>query len=254
MDASTELMSTRSLLRPKFFYCCKGGTNQLYRMSLFTGEQSCHKVPNYQFKAYCRVNELTGGNLLITGGGVVEVGEVVKIDTLRECAVSSLPPMHTPRFHHAAVYHSQYLYVLGGYNLSKCERYSCTENRWEVLPALPVAGCEISAVVLDNSVYALGGYYRPQSLDTVQKLSLDSLTWELMQLKLPQAAHYIPCFSTETQVYLMINETMYSFTPLHFKPIKTVPPIICVTSYYSRGTLYYEMLGEVNSLAVGELA
>jgi hypothetical protein len=37
----------------------------------------------------------------------------------------------------------------------ECERYSCAESRWEVLPALPVAG--MSAVEVENSVYALGG-------------------------------------------------------------------------------------------------
>jgi hypothetical protein len=84
--------------------------------------------------------------------------EVDKVDTLREYAVCSLPPMHTVRYHHAAVYHDKYLYVLGGYCLSECERYSCQRNQWEVLPALPVAGCQMSAVEVENSVYALGGW------------------------------------------------------------------------------------------------
>jgi N-acetylneuraminic acid mutarotase len=115
----------------------------------------------------------------------------VRIDTLREYAVLSVPPMHTARNGHASVYHSQYVYVLGGANgkfLSKCERYECAESQWEVLPPLPVASCWVTAVELDNSLYALGGY-DGRSLDSVQKLSLDSLTWKLMQLKLPQTAH-----------------------------------------------------------------
>jgi hypothetical protein len=70
-------------------------------------------VPHYQFKHACRWSELPGGSLLITGGGG-PVSEVVKIDTLREYAVSSLPPMHTAKWDHAVLYHSQYLYVLGG--------------------------------------------------------------------------------------------------------------------------------------------
>jgi hypothetical protein len=71
---------------------------------------------------------LVGGSLFITGGfeDNKSVREVVKIDTLREWAVSSQPPMHTARCSHAAVYHSQHLYVLAGYSdgyLSECERY-----------------------------------------------------------------------------------------------------------------------------------
>jgi hypothetical protein len=122
-----------------FLYSCKEFTNQLYRVNLLTGEESSHEVPHYQFKEGCRWSELPGGSLLITGGSP-GVRDVVKIDTLREYAVSSQPPMHTARYHHAAVYHSQYVYVLG---YRQCERYSCAESRWEVLPALPVAGYQM---------------------------------------------------------------------------------------------------------------
>jgi hypothetical protein len=165
--------------------------------------------------------------------------------------------MHTARGSHAAVNHSQYLYVLGGYkagNLRECERYVCAESRWEELSALPVGCSDMCAVVLDHSLYALGGKADKGILDTVQQLSLDSLTWELMQLKLPQAAHCFPCFKTDNQVYLGIKMTLYSFTPLQVKPIKPLPESIrCYSSYYSRGTLYYSLNGQVMSLAVGEL-
>jgi hypothetical protein len=137
----------------------------------------------------------------------------------------------------------------------ECERYVCAESRWKMLDALPVACRSLSAVVLDDSLYALGGRAHGRDYDTVQRLSLDSLTWELMQLKLPQAACSCPIFKTDTQVYLMIKETLYSFTPLQVKPIKTLPRgIMCITSYYSRGTLYYVWRGEIRSVVVGELA
>jgi hypothetical protein len=95
-----------------FFYSCLW--NWLFRVNLLTGEQSCHEVPNYEFRPSHRWSELPGGRLLITGGGFPSVREVEKIETLREYAVSSQPPMHTARSDHAAVYHSQHVYVLGG--------------------------------------------------------------------------------------------------------------------------------------------
>jgi hypothetical protein len=225
-----------------FFYSCICDTKKLLRINLVTGERSHHKVPNYQFKSGCRWSELPGGSLLITGG-FPAVRDAVKIDTLREFAVSSQTPMHTGREDHAAVYHSQYLYVLAGFNnmlLSECERYSCAVSRWEVLPALPVAGAEMSAVEVENSVYALGGRTYEKPFDTIQKLSLDSLTWELMQLKLPKIApSLLPCFKTENQVYLVIKKTLYSFTPLKVRRVKNLGiSIHSESSYYSRGTLY----------------
>jgi hypothetical protein len=195
---------------------------------------------------------LPGENLFFTGGDDPAKRDAVKIDTLREYAASSQPPMHTPRRSHASVYHSQYVYVLGGYAdnrcLSECERYSYARSRWEVLAALPVASAGMSAVELHNDLYALGGQgdgYREELEDwvanlDVQKLSLDSLTWQLMQLKLPQAAMIFPCFKKDTEVYLVISGTLYLFTPLEVKPIKALQQVVCSSSYYSRGTLYYE--------------
>jgi hypothetical protein len=242
---------------PTYFYSCRRDTNQLHMVNLLTGEKTCLKVLNYQFNKSSRWSELPGGSLLITGGGDPAVKEVVKIDALRECAVSFLPPMHTARYSHTAVYHSQYVYVLGGYRdsyLRECERYACADSRWEKLPALPIAGNSMSAVELENSLYALGGCDGRSNLDTVQKLSLDSLTWELMHLKLPRATYWIPCFKTNSQAYLVIEDTLYSFSPHEVKPIKTLPERIwCSTSYYSRGTLYYPRSEGILSLAVGEL-
>jgi hypothetical protein len=250
---TTELPNTGSTVRPQFIYICR--PDQLFRVNLLTGEQSCYQMAAYQFKTWCRWSELPGGSLLITGGHP-GIREVVKIDTLRECAVCSLLPMYTARWDHAAVYHSQYLYVLGGYNnvkfLSECERYSCAESRWEVLPALPLAGEGMSAVEVENSLYALGGTAYYSNLDTVQKLNLDSLTWELMQLKLPQEARNVLCFKIDTQVYLVLEKTLYSFTPLQVKAVKTVPESIsCYSSYYTKGTLYYESDYGISSLVLG---
>jgi hypothetical protein len=252
----TELIGTRRPLGPKFIYCCQERTNQILRLSLLTGQKSIHRVHGYQFKQYSTWNELPEGSLFITGGQHYP-REAEKIDTLREYAVIHQPPMHTARKMHTAVYHSQYLYVLGGYNdmnLSECERYDCAESQWEVLPALPVACCDMSAVVMDNSLYALGGYDGGY-LDTVQKLSLDSLTWELMQFKLPQATRSVPCFKTDTQVYLVVQRTLYSFSPPEVKPVKTIVHFIqCKTSYYNRGILYCTQSAQIKRWSFGMLA
>jgi hypothetical protein len=135
--------------------------------------------------------------------------------------------------------------VLGGWNrknLGKCERYVCAENRWEALPALPRACRCTSGVVVESSLYTLGGYDRCLALDLVQKLSLESLTWELMQLRLPFAGSAIPCFKLrDTEVYLVVNNILCSFTDFEVRPLKTLDEGIDSwygASYYRRGTLY----------------
>jgi hypothetical protein len=76
----------------------------------------------------------------------------------------------------------------------------------------------------------------------VQKLSLEGLTWEVMKLRLPQAGYASPCFKlSDSQVYLLINHTLYSFTSLEVKPVQVLSEGIQSwggASYYCRGTLY----------------
>jgi hypothetical protein len=227
---------------PTFIYSYD--TDRLHRTNLVTGEQSSHQVPGYQFKSGCCWSEVPGGSLLITGGGYPAVSEVVNIE-VKTFEVSPQPHMLTPRSFHAAVYHAQHLYVLGGHNsrryLSECERYASADNRWEALYPLPRACWGSSGVVVESSLYALGGF-DGSNLDLVQKLSLEKLTWELMQLKLPHAGLGIPCFKLkDTEVYLVVNKTLCSFTALQVRPIKTLTEGIeswYGVSYYHRGTLY----------------
>jgi hypothetical protein len=248
---------------PTFVYSYEYDTDHLHRTNLVTGVQSRHVVPSYTFKEGCCWSEVPGGSLLITGGGnPTAVREVVRIDTRREFAVAQHPPMLTPRTNHAAVHHTQHLYVLGGYDacrcLSECERYVCAENRWEALPPLPIACCFTSGVVLESSLYALGGYAESR-LDSVQKLSLGSLTWDLLELKLPHQVRGMPCFKlSETEVYLVMEETLYSFTALQVRPVKTLTEYIHSwrgASYYHRGTLFCSSGGgAVSSYAIGSLS
>jgi hypothetical protein len=236
-------------------------SGELWRTCLVTGKQSCIRVPSYRFRESCCWCDLPGGCLIISGGGFPAGREVEKIDTLREFAVCHQPPMLSPRRAHGCVYHSQLLYVLGGYsgsvNSRDCERYICAESRWEALPPLPRAASFMSAVVIEVCLYALGGHDQ-QYLDLIQKLRLEELTWECLELRLPHAGCAIPCFKiTDTEVCLVINRTLWSFTPLQVLPLKTLPQDIssfCGPSYYSKGTLYCSNYnGAVSRMEIGSL-
>jgi hypothetical protein len=52
---------------------------------------------------------------------------------------------------------------------------------------------------------------------------MECLTWELMQFRLPFAGYSIPCFKLrDTEVYLMVNKTLCSFSPFEVHHLKTL--------------------------------
>jgi hypothetical protein len=113
--------------------------------------------------------------------------------------------------------------------------------------------------VVENGLYALGGDYWGSYLDVVQKLSLESLTWELMQFRLPFAGWGITCFKLrDTEVYLVVKNTLCSFTAFEARPLKTLNEAIknrYGVSYYHRGTLYCSNdFGGAYSLEIGSLS
>jgi hypothetical protein len=117
----------------------------------------------------------------------------------------------------------------------------------------------VSGVVLESSLYALGGYDVASEIDVVQKLSLESLTWELMQFRLPFAGCAITCFKlSDTEVYLVVSKTLCSFTALEVHPLKSLTGNIqswSGVSYYRRGTLYCSNYqGGVLSYEIGSLS
>jgi hypothetical protein len=236
------------------------GSNLLYRTDLATEQYTCYQVPSYQFKDGCLLNDLHG-SLIITGGSLSS-SETVRIDVVRDFAAYSVAPMLTPRAEHCAVVHGQHLYVFGGNNagsyLPDCERF--VQNRWEALPPLPRAGAYMSGVQFEGSLYALGGTQANRLyLNFIQKFTLEELTWQLLQVRLPHGFLAIPSFVVDSKVYVLMNKVLYCFLPqtLQVQRVKSVWG--CMPSkngpcYYSRGSLYCPTdMGVASRVLLGQL-
>jgi glucan biosynthesis protein len=80
-----------------------------------------------------------------------------------------------------------------------------------------------------------------------------------MQFRLPFAGFCIPIFKLrDTEVHLVVNKTLCSFTGLKVQPLKTLTEDILSmygASYYRRGTLYCSNYrGGVLSYEIGSLS
>jgi hypothetical protein len=80
-----------------------------------------------------------------------------------------------------------------------------------------------------------------------------------MQFRLQFAGYCIPCFKLkDTEVYLVVKKTLYSFTAFEVRPLKTLTEDILSmfgASYYHRCTLYCSSFeGGVRSYKIGTLS
>jgi hypothetical protein len=231
----------------KFIFSYHMYSNKLFKTNLTTQTEVTH---NYLYSnRNIHLCEISGGNLLLM---LEREKEVVSIDSLREFAVSHLPPMLFARTDLCSVYYARHLYLLGGFEgsvwerseVSICERYVCDTRRWESLEPLPIPCAVVCAIEAEGSLYALGGNTRRTSLDVIQAMNLEILTWRVMEVRLPYLCLHFPCFkSGDNEVYFIMRKTLYSFLPneQRIDKVKTLPDDISSfagTTYYSQGTLY----------------
>lgn len=211
---------------PKYLYSYKTSTCELYRTNLATEEDSCKFLGNFFFLEGCALTEIPGSNVLVTGGFAYlfpdAESEVMCLKTNHDFAVTYMAPMNSKRAFHGAIFHKGYVYTIGGtsrdVSLSKCERYNCNENRWDILEQLPVSCSNTSLVVLEatQALYALGGNKHEDEywLRFIQKLDLENLSWDVIPLMLPNPACCIACFKVdESKAYFVIQGRLYEFNP-----------------------------------------
>lgn len=218
---------------PTNIYSFEYERSVLHWTNLRSGEQFSHTIPSYIFKEGSILSELSDGSLLLTGGGHPPSCEVVRIDPRSDFRVSLKPPMVRPRSRHSSRLHAGYLYVIGGYYidraLSACERFVCAENIWQVLPPLPGATSSAAVVVVEESLYVLGGS-SDTTLDLIQRLCLESLTWDVIPVRLPCAGSCFPCFTVQSQVYFILKDILFVFMPQTYqiRQVKQLPPVWAV--------------------------
>ncbi|XP_041731757.2 kelch-like protein 33 [Coregonus clupeaformis] len=94
-----------------------------------------------------------------------------------------------PRLSHEVAVVAGKLYVLGGQNykgmlavLNSVYRYNPLQDRWERMADMQEKRCNFSVVVLDEIIYAIGGYIDPETnLDSVERYCPNTDSWSFAQ-------------------------------------------------------------------------
>ena len=131
-------------------------------------------------------------NAVYLSGGDNDHGYFLKAlyiyDELR-AALIQLSDMQSARSRHALVADDSHklLYALAGEGpegaKDSCEVYNINTNRWTPCPSLNVARCSLSACIVDQTLFVVGGWNQDY-LDTIEKLKVDDGNhWVLLKLE-----------------------------------------------------------------------
>jgi len=253
-EVASEFADSRGRkgLNPRRDFMFSSLTGKFYRQNCLTGAEYAFKLPNLQLRRGCSVCEGTGEKLFIAGGEsfVIRMKEVSQLDVSRDYAQILLPQMSLARKQFSFLHYAGYLYALGGLNyeyMADSERYSFDSGKWESLAPLPLACADGSAIQSSNCIFVVGGRFdEAVNLEFIQKLSLNSLTWEILSLQLPVGTYDIPCFKvseTDSPFFILIENKVYLFNPDSFtlQPLLTLPRRLRdykMPCKYRGGTLY----------------
>ncbi|XP_078485857.1 kelch-like protein 7 [Ciona intestinalis] len=157
-------------------------TNIVHRMKLKEKVLKWEKVASMNVKRWRLSAAVLNGTIFVFGGsddnyGSLSSGEFYVVSPNKWI---KLKPMKIARYDHSIVAHNGHLYSLGGNGseqLCSMERYDPFLDEWKDVAPMQTPRCWFAAVVLNNAIYAIGGYDGKQCLKSVEKYNADDDTW-----------------------------------------------------------------------------
>ncbi|XP_050421438.1 kelch-like protein 2 [Adelges cooleyi] len=128
--------------------------------------------------------------IILAIGGLNETGRLVNLVDeldlkLKSKQWVSTRPMNRSRIEFSVCTYNQYIYVVGGYDLSNKNRlnsveyYDVNSKVWtEITKPMPTARSYCSAAVFNNKLYVFGGFNNRVSLATVEYYNFEKKHWK----------------------------------------------------------------------------
>lgn len=217
-DSLEKLLEVKS--KPDNIYSFCENTSDLLITDTHTLERTAQSLPNFKFADGCQYAVLEHGELLVTGGYPAKKDAVV---ISKDFKITPKESMLTGRRKHGLTYFRGAAYAISGWEAgSKCESYDPLQDLWQQLPDIPKAtGC-VSPIAMDKSLYVLGGY-AGTFLNEVQTLDIEHNVWSVLQVKLPSAGWYVPCFSVGVrEVMFVVKKQLWCLRPQAINFVKTL--------------------------------
>jgi hypothetical protein len=148
----------------------------------------------FNFLWHSAVVAISDDESLVVGGirRELAVDEVYKYNS-RTNEVLVMANMGVSRAFCAAVFYDNLVFAIGGkFANTFCEKYFIEEDRWEFIPSMLHERYDLSAVVLNHTIYVIGGEPRKFFGNLIEKFDILREIWEEVPTRLPFAISCSP--------------------------------------------------------------
>jgi hypothetical protein len=258
---------------PERLYHLDSSSTKVRWLTISTNEPSPQAYANaisgtLSYYALC---ELSNGNILASGG-IIDGSHTTAVTEIDHETLTPTrkAPMHLPRYYHGSVLLEGKVYAIGGSGVSsslhECEAYDWDADSWEMIASLPQNASYITPIVLEETrcIYVLGGYIdeSDENKNSIQVFSLESSTWRVLTVSLPNAEYSVPCFKLNrksTEIYFSVGSMLYKLHTLEER-LETLKSASIPSNttfgqcYYSRGRLFIPAVADaVQVIDIGPL-
>lgn len=197
-----ERSNYQFLFKNPFIYIAKNSSSTLLQYDCFTNKTSHFDLStNFTFNVTSTCI-IPGGDVFIAGCTNPNSKRAF-IFKIANSSLLELEEMSVARYAHGMVWYRDWVYALGGMNVSKAERFSLVHMIWDQLPNdMNEARYCFCAVPVNDRIYCIGG----ESTNTVEMLDLNSLTFSYLSVTVDY----------DTAVASMTNDKIYILSKNHF--------------------------------------
>lgn len=127
--------------------------------------------------SFCNIDD----SLYFSGGketlkGVGKIFFKLSFDlSLQKIIITKLPSMTFSHFNHSMTFCNGQIYVIGGYNSNKCEKFDIKTGTWQTLPDLVVPERQRPILIVHNNfLYAFMGISQINPIEKIERLNLNN--------------------------------------------------------------------------------
>ena len=142
--------------------------------------------------AFCNKGKscyFTGGQETQKGISKIFIRITTDLNNLSNIKISKMPPMLNPHWNHSMICNDNYIFVIGGYNSNKCEKFNLTTLKWESMPDLISTERQRAILyIYGNYLYAFMGHNQFGILDSIERININNLEnnkWENVNINNP---------------------------------------------------------------------